>query len=190
MKKLSLYSIRDKAVASGRMVFSVQQLANLIGRTKRIAKVYFSRLVNAGLATRLIRGRISFTDDDFIIASELVEPSYISSYSALLFHGISQQVPKYVECVTTKNTLKYPKLGLVYHKIPTSLFYGYRKHKKGNSYIFVAEPEKALIDGLYLGVFSEKDLQRFEGNMKKEKLREFASRFKGKGSKKLRKMIK
>src|SRR3989344_748626 len=105
MKQLSLYKIRDLSLESGRAVFSVQQLSNLIGKSRAVATVYSNRLVRKGLAFRVLKGKISFIDDDFIVATQLIEPSYISLDSALLFHGIITQVPKSVECVTTKNSL-------------------------------------------------------------------------------------
>jgi predicted transcriptional regulator of viral defense system len=47
-----------------------------------------SRLVNNRLTTRLINGNISFIKDNFLIASQLISPSYISMNSALLYHNI------------------------------------------------------------------------------------------------------
>jgi len=45
-------------------------------------------------------------------------------------------------------------LGIEYHKIPSRLLFGYEKQRRGNSYAFVAVPEKALIDGLYIGIYN------------------------------------
>ena len=45
MREWSLFKVRDAAWASGRSVFSVQQLAHLIGKPKPVAAVYASRLV-------------------------------------------------------------------------------------------------------------------------------------------------
>ncbi|PJA19896.1 MAG: hypothetical protein COX63_01195, partial [Candidatus Diapherotrites archaeon CG_4_10_14_0_2_um_filter_31_5] len=115
---MSLYQIRDIALESGRAVFSMQQLSNLIGKPKQVCTVYASRLVKKGLAVRLLKGKISFEKDEFIIASQLIEPSYISLGSALLFHGITKQIQKSIECVTAKNSLRFKKIGVVYHKIP------------------------------------------------------------------------
>jgi predicted transcriptional regulator of viral defense system len=189
LKELSLYQIKDMALDSGRSVFSVQQLSNLIGKPKAVCTVYSSRLVKKGLAVRLVKGKISFEKDDFVIASQLIEPSYISLNSALLFHGIIKQMQKNIECVTTKNSLKFRKLGIVYHKIPFSFLFGFKKHLKGKSYVMVAEPEKAVLDALYLNVFSEKDLEEISDKISFEKLKVFLKKFKGKGRKKLERMI-
>ena len=189
MKELGLYRIRDLALESGRAVFSMQQLSNLTGKPKAVCTVYASRLVKKGLAERLLKGKISFEKDDFITATQLVEPAYISLGSALLFHGITTQVQKNIECVTTKNSLKFKKLGITYHKIPARLFYGFKKHAKGKSYTMVAEPEKALLDGLYLNIFSKKDLKEVLKKTSLQKLKAFAKKFKGRGKKKLERLV-
>ncbi len=190
MKELALYQIRDAALGSGRAVFSMQQLSNLIGKPKAVCTVYASRLVEKGLAVRLLKGKISFEKDEFIIATQLVEPSYVSLGSALLFHGLTSQVQKDIECITTKNSLRFRKLGIIYHKIPPQLFFGFKKHAKGKSYTIVAEPEKAVLDGLYLNLFSEKDLTELSQKLDLQKLKEFLKKFNGRGKKKLERMIR
>jgi len=177
------------ALESGRAVFSTQQLANLIGKPRAISTVYASRLAQKGLAWKVLKGKISFEKDEFIIATQLVEPSYISLGSALLSHGITTQVQKAIECVTTENSLKFKKLGIIYHKIPAQLFFGFKKQAKGKSYAMVAEPEKALLDGLYLNIFSENDLKELSQKIDLQKLKELVKKFNGHGKKKLERMI-
>jgi len=189
MKELSLFEIRDMALESGRAVFSMQQLSNLIGKPKAVCTVYAARLVKKGLAVRVLKGKISFERDEFIIATQLVEPSYISLGSGLLFLGLTKQVQKNIECVTTKNSLKFKGLGIVYHKIPVSLFFGFKKMAKGKSYVMVAEPEKAVLDALYLNIFLEKNLQDFSRQVSLQKMRTHLKKFRGRGRKKLERML-
>ncbi len=173
-----------------RAVYSVQQLSNLIGKPRAVSTVYLSRLVKKKLAIRVMKGTISFVDDPFVIATQLVEPSYISLDSALLFHRLTQQVPNRIECVTSKNSMRYESIGVTYHKIPEALFFGYRRHSKANSYVFVAEPEKAIIDGIYLNLYENKDLDELVPKVNGTRLLELANRFGGRGSKKILAMIK
>ncbi|MFH1200454.1 MAG: hypothetical protein V1708_05280, partial [Candidatus Micrarchaeota archaeon] len=170
-------------------VYSVQQLAHLIKKPFSVAKVYSWRLARKGLAKRLLRGKISFVDDDFVVASQLVEPSYVSLSSALAFHNIVQQVPSSVECVCPRNSLKFEALGIRYHKIPASFFYGYRRHSKAGSYVFIADAEKAVLDGLYLNYFPGSFFKEVRGSLDEKKLRGFLERFKGRGRKKLEKVV-
>lgn len=185
MKELNLYKIRDMALKSGRAVYTSGQLANLIGKRKNVASVYMVRLAKKGLAKKLRAGIISFIDDELVVACQMLEPSYISLYSALLFHGLAKQVPKNVECVTPKNSRRYEDLGIVYHKIPSSLFFGYAKARKGESYIMVAEPEKALIDGVYLNELPKNLIRELKEKMDENKIRNYVERMKGRGRKKL-----
>ena len=189
MKELSLYKIRDLALESGRSVYNSAQLANLINMERTTASVYMSRLVDKGMAKKLIRGKISFVDDDFVIASQLVEPSYISLTSALLFHNATQQIPRYVQSITTRNSITYPEVGLEYHKVNPGLMFGYERHSISGSYCFVATIEKALIDGFYLNVFSKDQVLELCDFNKFRDLIPQLEKFSGKGSKKLMRMI-
>ena len=187
--KWNLYKIRDKAIASQRAVFSIQQLANLTSKPKTIAKLYASRLVKKGLAQRLRRGKITFNGDDDVNACQLIEPSYITLDSALMRHHVGTQMPAWTICATTRNSLRLNTLRFWYHKIPPSLYYGFKREAFGSSYILLAEPEKAILDGLYLGRFRKKDLKEFEGEINFRRLEELAMKYTGRGSAKIRKMI-
>ncbi len=189
MKELSLYKIRDLALSSGRAVYTVQQLANLIGKPKPVANVYFSRLVEKGLARRLLRGRIAFTDNDFVIASQLVEPSYISLDSALLYHQVRNQVPSNVQCISSRNSVRFEQMGIVYHKIVSSLFFGYRRISTEGSYILMADPEKALIDGYYLNRYSQDELLEYSDDLDFVAYADKLANYKGKGSLRLKEVI-
>jgi predicted transcriptional regulator of viral defense system len=81
-------------------------------------------------------------------ASSMVFPSYISFWSALSYHGFTEQLPQTISVATTKRK-KEIKLGntrVKFITISPSRFFGYVKTESG----FIAEPEKALIDSLHL----------------------------------------
>ena len=78
--------------------------------------------------------------------------SYISLESALVERGIISQSPSVLICVTPD----YPKpfrsksVSIVYRKISPDLYWGYEeKATRYNKYL-IAEPEKALLDWIYL----------------------------------------
>ncbi|MCL4323326.1 MAG: hypothetical protein M1498_02625 [Candidatus Thermoplasmatota archaeon] len=189
MRELPLYKIRDLAFESGRSVYNIQQLANLVGRSKEITTVYFNRLVERKMAARLLRGKISFSDNDFIIATQLVEPSYISLDSALLFHEITNQVPAQIQCATPVNSIQFLEHGIVYHKIHPKLFFGYQRYRIEKSYIFVADPEKALIDGYYFNMYTIDDLLSMSENMDFTEVRKQIANYDGRGGKKLKEAL-
>ncbi len=166
-----IYELRDKARNSGRLVFDLQQLANLDLIPSQYARVYASRLINKGFAHRIVEGVISFTDDPFIVATQLVEPSYVSFNSALYLRGVIQQVPiSVVECVTTKNSFKLREPRIEYHKIVPQLYFGYERIPRYGSYVWVATPEKALLDIVYFG-YNHKPVPR---SFNRKKLKELA----------------
>lgn len=189
MPQQSIYRIREEALESGRAVYSVQQLANLTGKSKQIATVYMSRLVEKGLAKKIMRGKISFVDNDYVIASQMIEPAYVSLDTALLFHGVITQVTRHVQTVTTVNSITFPGLGIQYHKVPPGLFFGYRRHNMGRSYAFVATPGKAIIDGIYLNHYTEDEAVEYSRDVDFDELMEQLQNFKGYGSKKLKGVI-
>jgi len=108
--------------------------------------------------------------------------SYISLESVMVEKGITSQSPSVLTCVTPG----YPQLfrtksaGIAYRKISPDLYWGYeQKATRYNNYL-IAEPEKALLDWIYLtrqeGLptpFDELQLQFLNAS----KLRKYAERF-------------
>ncbi len=186
---LSIYEIRDKALKSGRAVYTPQQLSHLTGKSVESARVYMSRLVAKNLAQKVMRGRISFTDNDYVVATQLIEPAYVSLDTALLFHGISKQVTKYIETVTTVNSKLFEGLGINYHKIDPALFFGYERHLMGQSYAFISTPEKAIIDGLYLRIYSASQVKEYEDSLDIVQLKGIIGKIDSKYSKRLKAVV-
>jgi predicted transcriptional regulator of viral defense system len=78
--------------------------------------------------------------------------SYISLESALVERGIITQSPSILTCVTPgyPQTFRGKSVSIVYRKISPELYWGYEeKATRYNKYL-IAEPEKALLDWIYL----------------------------------------
>ena len=160
-------------------MYTHAQLAALFGYSRDQIRVYAHRLVKKGFAFRPMEGVVAFSQDPYIIATQLIEPSYISFSSALYFHGVLYQVPSTVECITTRNPGHLTNLGIDYHKINPSLFFGYSRMERGRSYAFVAEPEKAILDSVYFSKdYEQMTLESLPG-LNKEKLRRYTEAFSG-----------
>ncbi len=86
--------------------------------------------------------------DEFEIASKLVTPSYISLESALSHYSIIPDISAQVISITTKNTNSFELNQTIYnyHHIKNELFSDFFELKDG---IFIASPEKAILDFLY-----------------------------------------
>jgi len=89
------------------------------------------------------------------IAFRLYEPSYVSLEWALQKHGLMPDIPFNVTSVTAKatRTFKNPFGAFFYRSVKPDLFFGYEKREDapGQPYL-LAEPEKALLDYLYLNL--------------------------------------
>jgi len=116
-----------------------------------------SRWVKQGLIRKIKKGLYVFSDMEKILdikelASLVVEPSYLSLESALWMAGLIPEVVFGTTCITTKLPIDYRTyLGsITYRHISKKLFFGYQSVAGKNKSYYLAEPEKALLDYLYL----------------------------------------
>ena len=135
--------------------FTIADLEKITDLSKSSLKVSLSRLVKNKVLVRLKRG-VYVLKNSLLnvekIANQLYYPSYLSFESALSYYGILSQIP-YTKTFATNNTSKRLMLGkteIEFRKLKNSLFFGYL-FKNG---IYIAEPEKALLDQLYMVVNS------------------------------------
>lgn len=109
------------------------------------------RLIRQGILARLGKGLFAVVGSplhDFAIANALYLPSYISLESALHFYGILLQTPRLITSVTPRRPRRFVIGGkeFSYAHLNPRLFQGFLR--RGN--FLIAEPEKALLDELYL----------------------------------------
>lgn len=135
--------------------FTIADLEKITNLSRSSLKVSLSRLVKNKVLIRLKRG-IYVLKNSLLniekIANQLYYPSYLSFESALSYYGILSQV-SYTKTFATNNTSKRLILGkteIEFRRLKSSLFFGYVL-KNG---IYIAEPEKALLDQLYMVVNS------------------------------------
>ena len=122
-------------------------------------RVQLSRWVQTGRVIRIHKGWYTLKEpyrrvrlDMTVIASTIRAGTYVSLQSALAFHGM---VPEYVAettCVTTGRplTIDSPFGRIRYRHIKDEAFFGYSRVERGPQQAFIATPEKALLDLLYL----------------------------------------
>jgi predicted transcriptional regulator of viral defense system len=162
--------------------WSVADLEKVLGYgTRKSLLVALHRLTASGTLERVRRGyyRVSTRPaDEAALANVLYRPSYLSFESALARHGILSQIPYALTFATTRRSKRMTIGGreAEFRQIKKDLFFGYRLEGS----LYVAEPEKALLDELYMMKrgraavsLEELDVDR----LSKGRLREFASRF-------------
>lgn len=103
------------------------------------------------------------------IAATLYQPSYLSLESALSAYGfIPEIVYSYVSVTGKTNRIFDNKFGhFIYRHLKTELFWGYREVRTDTGRHLIAEPEKAILDYLYLNlskINSESDFENLRFN--------------------------
>ena len=131
--------------------FSVADFEKILGSKREVLYVTLNRLVKSGVLVRLKRGVYQAEFQSLELektANELYYPSYLSFESALSRYGILSQIPYALTFATTKTSKKQSLAGkeVEYRQLKDELFFGY-KLTEG---IYMAEPEKAILDQLYL----------------------------------------
>lgn len=153
--------------------------------------IQLERWVKKGYLTHLRRNFYLLNSEDkkngpskMFIAKEIYSPSYISLEYALSIYGLIPERARDITSVTAKKTAKFEnKLGtFIYQHIKENCFTGFieKKDEAGLVY-FIATPEKAVVDFLYL------NKNRFDKNYR-DILKE-SFRFQNTGSLNKRKFI-
>ena len=108
--------ILGKLVDAGRPIFTSGE-AQEAGKGKHLdparTNILLALMADAGLIRRLKRGLYAVTGKlpgshaphDFAIATAMFTPSAISHASALNFHGLSEQAPQAITCMTTRKIM-------------------------------------------------------------------------------------
>jgi predicted transcriptional regulator of viral defense system len=133
----------------------------LAGRgTPNSVRRQLDRWVKSGRLIQLRRGVYSVAPPYraeephlFLVANHLRKPSYVSLQSALSYYGMIPEVVPVTTSVTTgrPETLETPLGSFVFRHLKKIAFFGYADTEisRGQS-AFLASPEKALLDLLYL----------------------------------------
>jgi predicted transcriptional regulator of viral defense system len=146
-----LRNLKDK------LYFRVDEVAENFRITQASARVLCSRYFKKGLFVRLKKDFYLLTEkwenlsanEFFKLANFLQVPSYISFLTALAYYEITTQIPRYFfESVSLRRSKRISLNQVIfnYYKIKKDYYSGFRKING----VFMALPEKALVDALYL----------------------------------------
>lgn len=150
MKLIELQNIK-------KVYFGYEELARALGISKDSARVVASRYTKMGLLVRIKRNlymrketwNAATREIKFMVASLGETPSYISLMTALDYYGITTQMQRnFFESVAVQRTKTIYVVETVfrYSRISSSLYFGFIKKED----FFIALPEKALLDAVYL----------------------------------------
>ena len=153
------------------------ELAPEVGLSKTYTRQALHYLAKSGWIVRLCQGLYAISSTvpgiaplhEFEIAMALVEPAAISYWSALHYHGLTEQAPRKIFVLTTTEA-SVPVTRVHQHfqienteyqfiKIKPERFFGTKKIWIGESKVTITDLERTLIDALtmpqYCGDFSE-----------------------------------
>jgi predicted transcriptional regulator of viral defense system len=148
-----------------KLYFNYQDVARIFGISQQSAKVTINRYQKQGLLLRLKRNMyitkdrwINLTrEQKFLLANIIQTPSYVSLMTALEYYDISTQMQQnFVESIAIKRTkqVEISETIFNYTKIAKNLYFDFVK----SSGFFIAKPEKAFLDAIYLMSFGRYSL--------------------------------
>lgn len=192
-RKLKPIYVQQTLQAKGVRLFSPSDFQRVFGVSLRATQEFvkdhcndlFLKIRNGLYALRLE------PPQEEAIANRLYAPSYISFEYALARYGIIPESVYAVTSATTRITREFivDSKSFTYSHIKKQAYRGYRTEKIGGITVFIAEPEKALVDYLYFVDLKRKTLNERLNvrKLKKKTVIEYARVF---GRKSLMKLVK
>lgn len=134
------------------IVFDANVVRSIIKKDVPYTNLFLHRLKKSGYVFQVERNKYTAHKDAFLVASRIVWPSYISMWSALRFYNLTEQIPHSVWVVTTKKRrrkeIKFADTDILFVLTKPKYFFGFKKIDFKGFEIFIAEPEKSIVDGL------------------------------------------
>lgn len=152
--KRPVFTTHELAATSGKSASNVVQALNVLAKNRIITKIY------RGIWADAEEGKISpYAVVPFLLPRQR---AYVSFVSALHLHGLVGQIPQVVTLATLAHTKTIRTAAGVFelHQIGPRFFDGFTWYKGTGSFL-IAEPEKALIDSIYLSTRKKKQFAYF-----------------------------
>lgn len=161
-------SVLEIIARVGRPFFTTFELAALGRRSASATTQALARLSGRGVVLKVRRGVWALAGDPRATAFAAVpylfpnDRAYVSFLSALHLHGIVGQIPQVVTLASPSHsrTIVTSLGAFSVHRIAPSFFAGFGWYKGGGAFL-IAEPEKALVDSLYLSARKKRQYGHF-----------------------------
>jgi len=168
MEKNNTRNILVSIKKLGQPVFTTHEITAISGKSPSTIVHSLKRLADKGLVTKIYHGIWAEAGSQKVSGFEIIphifpqQRVYVSFISALHLYGILEQIPQVITLASTAHTTTVRTAVGIYevHQISSALFNGFDWYKgKGN--FLIAEPEKALVDSLYLSSRKKKQFGYF-----------------------------
>jgi len=156
IKKINrpIFTSAELSAISGKSLSATIQALNYLQKQGAVLKIY------RGIWAEILSKPLSpYGLIPFLFPSQR---AYVSFISALHLYGIIEQIPQIITLASVIHTKTIvTKLGVFsVHQIKPSFFDGFGWYKNQGDFL-IAEPEKALIDCLYLAGYKKKQFANF-----------------------------
>ncbi len=167
------YNMRRRSILTfikklHRPVFTTHELSHFSGKSLSTTTQALNFLEKEGLIFKIYRGIWAEVGNSRLSPYAVVpfllprHRAYVSFISALHLYGIIEQIPQEIFLASTSHTkIIHTKIGTFsIHQITPLFFNGFNWYKGTGSFL-IAEPEKALVDSLYLSARKKKRFRYF-----------------------------
>jgi len=144
-----------------RLIFNTSHVKQILQTSDASVKNVIYRLKNKHRIIEIERGKYLlaparsgvegyWSEHAFKILNELIEPYYISYWTALQYWGMTEQIPRTIYVVTTKIKKDIEFFGekIQFVTVVPKKFFGYKTEKIDNDNFTIATREKTVIDCL------------------------------------------
>jgi len=148
-----------RLASQNRTIITIEDIQDAVDVPYNEAKKIANNLVHKKWLDRLTSGTYlivplaagetgEYTEHEFVIASHLAEPMYLSYWTALNYHGLTEQVPTTVFAATTDQVPNREIHGVTYTfvTVTDSKFFGFEPVAIDAHTVNVATVEKTLVD--------------------------------------------
>lgn len=174
-------NVYEKLLSVSKRYLTSKEIARLLEIKPASRNVTLSRLVKRKVLRRLRRSlyEVILKPSDILeAANSIYQPSYLSFTYCLGKLGLLNQIAYELEFATPKKTkrMELRNRTVIFRQIAKKLFFGYVLRDN----IFIAQPEKALLDTLYIKSKGLTGINETELNLKslsKKKLLSMSKKF-------------
>ncbi len=142
--------------------FTIDEAFEISDITRESLRVLLSRLEKRGWIERIEKGKYmivplgsekgEYTLDEFVLASALVEPYCVGYWSALNYHGFTEQIPTtvFVQTTSRKRCREKKIFGVDFKivKLKKEKFFGKETFWSGDEQVNITDKEKTIVDCL------------------------------------------
>lgn len=145
----------------GKRIFTVEEAAEILSLSRGFTSKIIHQLTKKKKLQRIEKGKYlvippaawksgRFTEENLIIASQLIQPYYVSYWTALHFYGWTEQPSRTVFIATTKakRTVTVQGTSFKFVKLHPDKFFGFSEQWLGDQKVAIAAKEKSIVDCL------------------------------------------